>query len=242
MKTRTYFILSLLGICALASCSPRIVSNISKQFPAMGPSENVSVLLSSDELPENSIMLGRVKVSSRYLTTGEKGTLDNVLDKAVKRSREIGGNAIVLVGHKSPSPSNNGKHSIEVEVYRTEAPIKEVGPATDHPEYASIWIYRYRWFPDLVYNVFLGDKRIFTTYGGAKTEVRIYEPGAYKIWARGEKESSVTLNVERGKDYYIEASIGPGIFFPNPRLFPVSDVAGKVAVSEILNVVTVDNE
>ena len=116
MKTRTYFIISLLGICALASCSPRIVSNISKQFPAMGPSENVSVLLSSDELPENSIMLGRVKVSS------------------------------------------------------------------------------------------------------------------------------VTLNVERGKDYYIEASIGPGIFLPNPRLFPVSNVAGKVAVSEILNDVTVDNK
>lgn len=238
MKTRTYFIFSLLGIIALASCSPRIVSNISKQFPAMGPSENVSVLLSSDELPENSIMLGRVKVSPRYLTTTKKGTLDKVLEKAEGKTREIGGNAMVLVGHKAPSPSN-GRHSIEVEVYRTESPIKEDPRVVAHPEYASIWIYRYNWYPNFLYDVFLGDKKVYRTYGGTKTEVRVYKSGNYKVWAKLLSESSVSLNVKMGEDYYIETNIGGGIL--DPWLFPVSDVAGKVAVSEILNVINVDN-
>ena len=48
------------------------------------------------------------------------------------------------------------------------------------------------------------------------------------------------MNVKMGEDYYIETNIGGGIL--DPWLFPVSDVAGKVAVSEIQNVITVDNK
>lgn len=233
MNKTGYFDGIIAIVCLLVSCSPKVSSNMSVVPSRNATSDFVYIIDPSDEVLEDSNHIGTISITPRFLTTTRKGSFDKILETAKSHAMKMGGNAIVIVQHTYPDYYKS-THSIKADVFRLpEAykPIKENG--LKHPEYASVWFFRYPWMPGCTYNVYLGNELVYWSSANTKTEVKILEAGEYVVWAKGEKKVSISIKVEKGHDYYIETNISSGILSPNPALFLVSDYAGKDACNRM---------
>ena len=90
------FIFSILII----SCSPRISSSLIKNYPTLEYNDEVVVLELDDKRPDNSEVLGSLKIGDTGFST--KCNYDIVLDNAKLEARKFGGNAIMITKHKKP--------------------------------------------------------------------------------------------------------------------------------------------
>ena len=217
----------------LASCSPRVSMRITNPVKApMESDRDVIIIDPSVEVPKE-YRIGHIEVSPRFFSSTKQGTYDVVLQLAMQRAKEKGGNAILVTSHCSPNVSN-AKHRINADILIVPDDFVNFStPDNPHPDYASIWLYRYPWGQRCEYDVYMGDKWVYWSRPNTKTEVRVHNPGEYVIWAKTEKRVSLSLKVEMGRDYYIETNIWAGIVCPNPLLFTVSDYAGKDACAQM---------
>lgn len=99
MKNITKLVLGI--VFCLASCSPKIATSIRKEYETLNYEEEVVVLQTNDKQPEDSEILGIVKVGDTGFST--KCNYDTVLDKAKLEARKAGGNAIRITKHKKPN-------------------------------------------------------------------------------------------------------------------------------------------
>lgn len=192
---------------------------------------NGEVLLLDDaeSIPKGLEPIATIDVSSRTYTPVKKGTYDKVLELARQKVREVGGNAVFIREHKAPNYYTS-KHSIKGDVYKLPATaIGAVTSVSSHPEYASVWIYRYPLMEGFEYNVNIDNRWVFWSAPKTMTEIRFYESGKHTVWAYGGRRISVDLDIEMGKDYYVETSFQEGFLGPNPYLFEVSAFAGRAA-------------
>lgn len=187
-----------------------------------------------DEIPESAQKLGTMIVAPRYLTTTKKGTYDEVLRIARDQTKKSGGNAAFIVSHSLPDTSH-ATHRIVVDMLQIpdSCSIHINKKDSTHPEYASVWLYRYSWCPECTYDVYIDEKFVYRSNGGTMTEVRFYESGQHEIWAKTEKRVSLPIKVDVGKDYYIETNVWSGVLVPNPLLFQVSEFAGREACANM---------
>ena len=106
--------------------------------------------------------------------------------------------------------------------------------AKPHPEKALIYIYRPKGFKGAAvnYRVFIGEELIARIINGGYYSILV-DPGEKEIWAKTESKSSVNLNAESGKIYYVKALIRMGFFVGRPSL---SIVPNEKAEKEVLRV------
>ena len=213
----------------IASCSPRVSMKMIKSLPPQAEtSKEVIIIDPSIKVPEE-YRIGHIKVSPRFFSTTKQCTYDKVLQLAKQRTKNMGGNALFITYHHSPD-KYTGAHRIKADVLMLPDEFVSFSKSGDtHPDYASIWLYRYPWGEGCEYDVYMGEKWVFWSRPNTKTEIRVHDDGEYVFWAKIEKKVSLCLQVEKGKDYYIETNIWGGIITPNPLLFTVSDYAGKDA-------------
>ncbi|MDR2890856.1 MAG: hypothetical protein LBV18_04550 [Alistipes sp.] len=97
---RNLYILSLaVTIAAMAaSCSPRVVANISRPLPPLDPNE--MVVVREEPLPENARLVGTVSVSDTGASTG--CSYAQVLGLAIGEARKAGGNRLYVIDHRVP--------------------------------------------------------------------------------------------------------------------------------------------
>ncbi|SHG03088.1 hypothetical protein SAMN05444274_1227 [Mariniphaga anaerophila] len=92
-----------LGITFLTifcSCSPRISTSLSKNYPPLDYRQKVVVIDLDQPKPNNSEELGQIKVGDSGFST--KCNYETVVDKAKLEARKVGGNAIKITKHKTP--------------------------------------------------------------------------------------------------------------------------------------------
>lgn len=99
----------------LSSCTPRISTSISKNYPPLGSTQVVKVIDIDDAVPAGSELLGEVKI-------GDTGITDNcdyeaVLSDARIEARKVGGNALKIMDHKYPDMMSTC-HRIKAEIYK----------------------------------------------------------------------------------------------------------------------------
>ena len=210
------------------SCSPKFYVDQFKMGDLDGKGSFVFIS-GRDEIPESAQKLGTM-IAPRYLTTTKKGTYDEVLRIAREQTKKSGGNAAFIGSHYLPD-ATHATHRIVVDMLQIpdSCSIHINKKDSTHPEYASVWLYRYSWLPSCTYNVYIDEKCVYWSRGGTMTEVRFYESGQHEIWAKTEKRVSLPIKVEVGKDYYIETNVWSGVLVPNPLLFQVSEFAGREA-------------
>lgn len=227
MEKRLHFL--LITILFLASCSPKIYVDQFKMGDLDGKRSFVFIS-GRDDIPESAQKLGTMIVAPRYLTTTKKGTYDEVLRIAREQTVKSGGNAAFIVSHYLPDVTH-ATHRVVVDMLQIpdSCSIHINKKDSIHPEYASVWLYRYNWFPSCTYDVYIDEDCVYWSKGGTMTEVRFYESGQHEIWAKVEKRVSLPIQVEVGKDYYIETNVWSGALVPNPLLFQVSEFAGREA-------------
>ena len=99
MKKQNLFLM-LTILIVLNSCNPKISTSLSKNYPPLDYKQEVIVIDINQQEPENSEVLGQVKIGDTGFST--KCGYDIVIDKAKLEARKAGGNAIKIIKHKSP--------------------------------------------------------------------------------------------------------------------------------------------
>ena len=93
-------LLSITVILIFYSCSPRISTSISKNYPPLDYKQKVVLIKLDQPKPENSEELGQIKVGDSGFST--KCNYEVVIDNAKLEARKVGGNAIKIIKHKTP--------------------------------------------------------------------------------------------------------------------------------------------
>ncbi len=104
-----------LAFC-LGSCAPKIVTQVTKSYPALDNLEEVTVLGLNEEIPANAEVLAEIKIGDSGLTV--KCKFEDVINQAKLQTRKIGGNVLKLTSHRLPSVMGSSCHRIEGKILR----------------------------------------------------------------------------------------------------------------------------
>lgn len=102
-------IVVMLASLVLSACSPRIVTEVTKSFPARSV-EEVRVYDVGDTVPNSAVAIGKVAVLNRGFTTN--CGYDRMLGLAKERTAENGGNGLLLTEHKEPKFWGSSCHQL----------------------------------------------------------------------------------------------------------------------------------
>ena len=94
----------------LASCSPKIVTNVPVPYPSFTNPASVVVYEEDDPVPANAETIGNVSILDKGLTI--HCGYDRVLYLAKEATSKAGGNALYIVNHKKPSILGSSCHQI----------------------------------------------------------------------------------------------------------------------------------
>lgn len=101
-KVLTKQAVSAILLLAMASCTPKVVTDISQQMPATEASE-VKVYDEGAIVPNSAQVIGMVKVTDTGFTLTKNCKYPIVLDLAKKATAKAGGNALFVRLHQQPN-------------------------------------------------------------------------------------------------------------------------------------------
>lgn len=122
----TPFLVFLGVLVFLSSCSPRISSSITKNYPALDSLDEVAVLEVTEKIPANTEKLGEVKIGDTGFTT--KCDFETVLKAAKVEARRAGGNLLKITVHTYPDLASSC-HRITATIYKV-TPLDVATPLT----------------------------------------------------------------------------------------------------------------
>lgn len=233
-------ILLLLAGVFLAGCSPKVVSNVNKNYHALEASAEIVVLGEAEQAPADAELIGEVKVGDSGFTT-KNGSYEDVLALAKDRVRQAGGNILKITEHKTPDAFST-IHRIKAQILRVENPeslAAEQKKTEDimnpaHPDYAVIYFYReFGAGPLVTYDVHIGEEKVYRAKSRSSAEVKVYEEGEVLIWAKTESKEILPMEIKLGGEYYVRCSVVTGLVVGRPLLEKVSASSGKVEYESI---------
>lgn len=228
----SHFFLLLGIVCSCSSLLSR--QTLSTHNPDLNTGD-VIVFEHRDDIPPGADKLGSITLPYANSYYEEDGTFDVIMDLAKQKATTMGGNSFFIVSHIPPT-STRAFHTLRVDIYNSpDVGTSFKGKECSHPEYASVWLYRYGGDPQWEYSVYIDDNRVLWSKANTIKEVRFYQPGTHEIWAMMNNRASLLINISLGKDYYVEMSSTNSGFAVIPWLFQVSDYAGIEARTILKN-------
>ena len=218
-------------ILLLNSCSPKISTNIKKNYSAIDFREEVKIFGINDALPPNSEVLGVVKIGDTGFSTN--CGWDVVIDKARIEARKIGGNAIKITEHTPPSTFGSSCDRITAQILKIDNLENfEANQVVDstllNADFALLHIYRSGGTGSLVsYDLHLGDSVICNVQNKWKKTFKIKKDGLNTIWAKTESKVEIPINIKFGQEYYLRCSVSMGAIVGRPKLEIVDNQVGK---------------
>lgn len=215
----------------LAGCSPKITLSLTSVRLPLSKDVEVMILDADDPVPEKAEVLGRIKIGDTGFTN-KNGNYAAVLNIAMDQARQAGGNVVKITEHKSPD-MRSSIHRIEADILRVDDLSALSDDTSDqvvsaHPDYAVIYFYRESGAGALVsYDVYVENTKVYRSKPNTQAEVKLYEEGEVKVWAKTEAKEVLPMTIKKGKDYYIRTSVSAGIMIGRPRMEIVSSEAGK---------------
>jgi len=105
-----------------------------------------------------------------------------------------------------------------------------IKPGGDSKSYATLYVYRQKSFVGsmISYNLSVNDSTICRMKNNSKYIIRLYKEGETELTAKTEKKSSVRINVEFGKEYYLKCGVKTGIMAGRPQLELIDPEQGKL--------------
>ena len=201
---------ALLLLCGLtlAGCSPKLTANLFRTAAPLAYDDLVLFLDKWTPVPANAEYYGSIKVNDMghtYVTEDEL----TIFYMAEAKAREIGANVIDITEEFPGSLKAGLFHLDDVDSFVYEAPATEA-----HPDYAAVYFYMNSdLWSRYYYDVHIGDKKVYRAKKHSSAEVRVYEPGEVRIWAKHGETAEITLNLELGKDYYIDCDLAYDVPF-----------------------------
>lgn len=100
MKQNTRIIFFLLAVFGIASCSPKISSNLSNPQQELPVDEKVALLDIDHSLPENIIKVGELRYQDSGFSTN--CSFNSLMTQARSEARKNGANLVKVVDKKKP--------------------------------------------------------------------------------------------------------------------------------------------
>ena len=237
MKNKILFLIILF----LWSCSPKIRNSISNsQFQPLDSKAEVIVVDSTTNVL-GSTLIGTFKIGDSGFT--DDCGYNKVIDHAKIQARKFGGNVIQLTEIKRPQKWGSTCYSIKGNILRNFdeenfAQLKAIAELNyksrlpNDADYAKVYIYR----PKMITGNFIGynvrmdtDSVVCRTRNGEKCELKIYDFGKHTFWAKTESTDSITIDIQKGKEYFIRCAMNPGVIVSRPYL---SQIESHIAIKE----------
>jgi hypothetical protein len=213
-----------------SSCSPKISTQVIKNYSPLDYRQEVRVFGLSEQVPLNSEEIGTVKIGDTGFSTNCGWEV--VIDKAKGEARKAGGNAIKIIDHIPPSMMGSSCHRIKAKILKVDnfdnIPAQLVDSVLLNADYALLHVYRYSGAGALVaYDLHLGDTVICRVKNKWKKTIRIRKDGLNTLWARTEVKEELPVNIKFGKEYYVRCGVTLGAFVGHPKLELVDNELGK---------------
>jgi hypothetical protein len=228
------FLFLWLSAFLLSACGPRVISSIQQSASPLDYREDVLVLQAAHVIPEGAQALGSVEIKDSGFSM--KCNYDIALAKAKEEARKAGGNAIQIIEHKLPDLVSSC-HRITANVYSIEnkeqamAQLTEVEEIVEDRPYALLHVFRNPGVGGAVaYNLYLGDSLLCRVKPRSKYTIKIPQQGSFELWAKTESKASVEVDIQSGRDYYLQCQVGMGVMVGRPVLTLVDSGLGKSAV------------
>lgn len=228
-----------IGLVTLMSCAPKIRTNVYHQFPELDFDQQINLLSQTDPLPSNATRIGEVKVTDSGASTN--CDLELVLDYAKYEARKIGGNLLKITHHQPPG-FQSSCHQIEADIYRVDGAQVDDGQnwsvndtmLADSVDYALLYVFRPQGNGSLVgYNLHFGDSMIYRVKNNSREVFKIRKKGLNRIWAKTESLVEVGIDIEFGKEYFLNCGVTGGIMVGRPELELVDKRTGLILYNSI---------
>lgn len=235
MKKSTGLII-VFALILLSSCNPKVITSISKSYPALDYKQEVVVLGLTQSEPDKAEMLGLVRIGDTGFSNN--CSYDVVIESAKLEARKAGGNMIKITDHMLPSVWGSSCHQIIARILKVDN-IEDYTPESEEEllsdvDYAIINVYRYSGPGALVnYDLYLGDSVICRVKDNYKTTLHIKKDGLNTLWAKTEAKFEVPINVKTGKTYYVRCGITMGAFVGRPKIELIDRRTGKAEFESI---------
>lgn len=231
MKQSNYCLLIFICFISIA-CQHRVKSSVYQSRPILDYKEEVIVLPLYQSAPEDALVIGEVRIGDSGFSTN--CGYDIAIEKAKLEARKLGGNAVKITEHKTPSPLSSTCHRIKAIVLYLENAesielTEEIEPVIEGVDYAILNIYRPRGIGPLVsYDLYLGDSAIYRVKNRQKTTLYIKKEGYNSLWAKTESKTEIPINIKVGHTYYLRCSVTMGAIVGRPSLELVDSKTGKL--------------
>lgn len=83
------------------------------------------------------------------------------------------------------------------------------------------------------YDVNLDDEKVYRAKNKSKTTIRLTKAGAATLSAKTETKTELPINIELGKEYYVNCGIKMGALVGRPKMEIVDNVKGKSEFDKI---------
>jgi hypothetical protein len=228
----------LLITILLASCSTSISTKIvNKNFQKLEDNNQIIVLDKNEELPNNSELIGDLKIGDSGFTT-DCG-YDKVIADATNAAKNSGANIIKIIEIKKPSTFGSTCYRIKARLYRNLNPeslailaqnrsLKNKSRLPENSDYAVIYFYR----PSIGAGSLLGykikdanDSIVGRLRSGEKFKY-VKKFGEQFFYGALETKEEVKINIEKGNEYFVRCAVNMGVVIGRPEINLIENYVG----------------
>lgn len=196
---KIYF-LSILTV--LVSCSPKITTNVIKQYEALGFKDTVKVLTLNDDIPLSSETIGTIQIGNNNGFSLKP--YDELLEKLTLESRKYGANAIKLLDYNLLNSNKStyiSARMLKVNDFNSKPTYSKSDSAMLDADYAMLNVYRFNLGMGVLigYDLYLGDSLICRVKNNSKQTIKIKRFGQNTLWAKTEAKVEFPINIKKVK-------------------------------------------
>ncbi|MCI5083246.1 MAG: DUF2846 domain-containing protein [Saprospiraceae bacterium] len=234
---RNLFLL-LPTLLLLQSCSLAVRSKLAEEkFPPIEAEQEILVFRNSENIPSSSALVGELSIGDKGFSTD--CDYETVLAEAKKTARKSGSNLLLIKEIIEPDVLStcyrikagmyrNLDKTFLAELEQRKAERNKSRLPAD-ADYAMVYFFRNKEFSGSLvsYKIRLEDDTVIGKIkNGKKLTYKVTDFGAITFSAKTEAEETITLNIEKGQEYFIECGVKLGAFVGRPTFSQVENNFG----------------
>lgn len=200
--------------------------------------DHVVLFSLKQEVPASAKVIGTFKLGDNGFKTDCQ--YQRVIEKAKEKAAKAGGNAIKITELKEPDMWS-GCYRIKGEIltipdaekYLQQEAVSDTYSSDEAVDsslnYALLYIYRPKNFNGsaIGYDIYLDDSLLCRAVNNSKYEIKVYQTGKHKLWAKTEAKAIVPVNLVPGKKYYVKCTIQTGLWVGQPSMNLIDPMQGE---------------
>ena len=236
--------LCLISIGILTSCAPKLVGKLqTNQYEPLSEKYTVYVLESNDEVPMNSEFIKDIKIDdSRF---SDECSFKRIMNTAKVMTRGAGANILRVTQVKNPYGGPcfqlQGKiyrnlDSTSLKTIQARFELRNKSTLPENADYAIIHFYRPKGGPGFLlgYNIKTGnDSIIGQMVSGGRFDFKTKDFGLHSFYGVLETKASVSINIKKGEEYYVQCKVKYGIVLGRPVINLVENALGRMQYEKL---------